>query len=210
MEKEEKGHQGQGVRRLLCATLDGVEAKEVEVESSFTRALPGFSIVGLASSSIQEAKDRVKSALLSCGFRFPPLKITINLSPSDLKKSGSHFDLAIALSIALHKESVRLDDFYIFGELGLDGRLKSTATMFALVLGLAKKPIKVIAPKEAIKTLGRIPNVTLYAYERLDELIADLKAGDLTPTVTEPLVHESIQIGGQTFYFRSHYPIDFS
>ncbi len=198
------------MRRLLCATLDGVEAKEVEVESSFTRALPGFSIVGLASSSIQEAKDRVKAALLSCGFRFPPLKITINLSPSDLKKSGSHFDLAIALSIALHNESVRLDDFYIFGELGLDGRLKSTATMFALVLGLAKKPIKVIAPKEAIKTLGRILNVTLYAYERLDELIADLKAGDLTPTVTEPLVHESIQIGGQTFYFQSHYPIDFS
>ncbi len=206
MEKEEKS---KGVRRLLCATLDGVEAKEVEVESSFTRALPGFSIVGLASSSIQEAKDRVKSALLSCNFRFPPLKITINLSPSDLKKSGSHFDLAIALSIALHNESVGLEDFYIFGELGLDGRLKATATMFALVLGLAKKPIKVIAPKETLGTLGRIPNVTLYAYEGLEELIDDLKRNDLTPTSSKPLEHEHIEINDETFYYASSYPLDF-
>ena len=210
MEKEKKGHQGQGVKRLLCATLDGIESKEVEVESSFTRALPGFSIVGLAGSSIQEAKERVKSALLSCGFRFPPLKITINLSPSDLKKSGSHFDLAIALSIALYNESCTLEDFYIFGELGLDGRLKSTATMFALVLGLAKNPIKVIAPKEAANMLGRIPNVTLYGYDRLDRLIKDIQANTLTPLAKKPLDYKSIKIDGKPFYYQAHYPIDFA
>ena len=210
MEKEEKGRQGQGVRRVLCATLDGIESKEVEVESSFTRALPGFSIVGLASNSIQEAKERVKSALLSCGFRFPPLKITINLSPSDLKKSGSHFDLAIALSIALHNESCALEDFYIFGELGLDGKLKSTATMFALVVGLANKPIKVIAPKEAASMLGRIPNVSLYIYDHLDRLIEDIKAGTLTPLAKKPLEYQSITIKGEPFYYQSHYPIDFA
>jgi len=80
------------VNRMTCATLDGLCAKQIEVEATFTKGLPGFAVVGLASSDIQEAKERVKSALLTNDFIFPPLKITLNLSPSDLKKSGTHFD----------------------------------------------------------------------------------------------------------------------
>ncbi len=72
------------VNRLLCATLEGVNAQVVEVEATFTKGLPGFAVVGLASSDIQEAKERVKSALLTNDFIFPPLKITIGLSPSEL------------------------------------------------------------------------------------------------------------------------------
>ena len=72
------------VNRLTCATLEGVNAKVIEVEATFTKGLPGFAVVGLASSDIQEAKERTKSALLTNEFVFPPLKITINLSPSDL------------------------------------------------------------------------------------------------------------------------------
>ena len=72
------------VNRLTCATLEGVNAQVIEVEATFTKGLPGFSVVGLASSDIQEAKERTKSALLTNDFVFPPLKITVNLSPSDL------------------------------------------------------------------------------------------------------------------------------
>ncbi len=72
------------VNRLTCATLEGVNARVIEVEATFTKGLPGFSVVGLASSDIQESKERTKSALLTNEFVFPPLKITINLSPSDL------------------------------------------------------------------------------------------------------------------------------
>ena len=71
-------------KKINSATLDGFNAKKVEVESSFTNALPGFSIVGLGSQAIQESKERIKSALLNSGFEFPPLKITINLAPADL------------------------------------------------------------------------------------------------------------------------------
>jgi len=71
-------------KKINSATLDGFDAKKVEVESSFIKALPGFSIVGLGSQSIQESKERVKSALINNNFEFPPLKIIINLSPSDL------------------------------------------------------------------------------------------------------------------------------
>ena len=108
------------MKQLKCACLDGLDATSVDVEATFTKGLPSFSIVGLASSSIQESKDRVKSALLTNEFKFPPLKITINLSPSDLAKSGTHFDLPIALLLALQNEkSVKFDDFFVFGELGL-------------------------------------------------------------------------------------------
>jgi len=69
-------------KKINSATLDGFVAKRVEVESSFTKALPGFSIVGLGSQAIQESKERVKSALLNNDFEFPPLKITINLAPA--------------------------------------------------------------------------------------------------------------------------------
>ena len=72
------------VNRLTCATLEGVNAKVIEVEATFTKGLPGFAVVGLASSDIQESKERTKSALLTNNFIFPPLKVTINLSPSDL------------------------------------------------------------------------------------------------------------------------------
>ncbi|HIP27902.1 MAG TPA: ATP-binding protein, partial [Sulfurovum sp.] len=65
------------VNRLFCATLEGVNAQVVEVEATFTKGLPGFTVVGLASTDIQEAKERVKSALLTNEFVFPPLKITI-------------------------------------------------------------------------------------------------------------------------------------
>ena len=76
------------VNRVLCATLDGLKARVIEVEATFTKGLPGFAVVGLASSDIQESKERVKSALLTNNFTFPPLKITINLSPSDIKKTA--------------------------------------------------------------------------------------------------------------------------
>jgi len=139
------------VNRLNCASLDGAIALGIEVEATFTKGLPAFSVVGLASSDIQEAKERVKSALLTNSFSFPPLKITINLSPSDIKKSGTHFDLSIALLVAMQKTPIPLDKLFVFGELGLDGRVKSSSTIFPLILSLKEQGIlkKAIVPLDA-------------------------------------------------------------
>ncbi len=205
MEKTQSKGEGEALKRLLCATLDGVAAKVVEVESSFTRALPSFSIVGLVSSSIQEAKERVRSALSSCGFTFPPQKITINLAPSDLKKSGSHFDLAIALAIALYKEPVEFEDIFIFGELGLDGSLKSNSQIFPIVLSLATKPIKVFAPLEA-RELASIPNVTLYGARTLSQAIEAFKNGSLQEVRAKAFSYPSLKGG----YYTKEYPLDFA
>jgi len=177
----------------------------VEVESSFLRALPSFSIVGLASNSIQEAKERVKSALQACGFSFPPKKITINLAPSDLKKSGSHFDLAIALSIALQKERLDMEDIFIFGELGLDGTIKESRDIFPIVLSLAKRPVRIFAPRSAAKKLSAIPNVTLYSASHLQEAIDIFTHKRLIPEPKREFDYPKV---GDAYY-TTHYPLDF-
>ena len=74
------------MKTLKCASLDGINAVSINVESTFTKGLPSFSIVGLASASIQESKERIKSALLTNDFKFPPKRITVNLSPSEIAK----------------------------------------------------------------------------------------------------------------------------
>ena len=83
-------------KKINSAIFDG-EVKIVEVETTFIKSLPGFSIVGLASNAVQESKERVKSALLNNDFEFPPLKIVTNLSPANLPKKSTALDLPIAL-----------------------------------------------------------------------------------------------------------------
>ena len=197
------------MKRILCATLDVVDAKEVQVESSFINALPGISIVGLASNSIQEAKERVKAALGAVGFRFPPQKITINLSPSDLRKSGSHFDLAIALGIALQKEDVEFGDIFVFGELGLDGSVKESAMLFALVLSLAKRPIKAVVPAQSLDKLATIPGVSLYGVANLQEAIDLFRQGRFESAQRQELAWPAIEIGSERYYYTTDYPLDF-
>ena len=76
---------------IKSATLDNLEASEVFVEATFTKGLPSFTIVGMVSTAINESKDRVKSALLTNEYKFPPQKITINLAPSEIKKNRYTF-----------------------------------------------------------------------------------------------------------------------
>ncbi|WP_200763001.1 YifB family Mg chelatase-like AAA ATPase [Nitrosophilus alvini] len=199
------------MKTLLCATLDANEAKRVEVESSLVRALPSFSIVGLASSSIQEAKERVKAALVYIGFRFPPQKLTINLSPSDLKKQGSHFDLPIALAVALQKEKTKTDGFYTFGELGLDGKVKDTLSIFPLVLSLARKEknIRVVAPKESRDKLSKIPGIELYCIDTLKDAISFFKERNLRSEPAGKIEAESIKIDEVLYYYQKSFEYDF-
>jgi magnesium chelatase family protein len=201
------------VNRLRSASLDGLNAKVVEVESSFTKGLPAFSIVGLVSSDIQEAKERAKSALVTTGFELPPLKITINLSPSDIKKSGTHFDLAIALMIALHKEEIAHKDIFIFGELGLDGRVRSSSLIFPLILSLKEQGLidKAIVPKDALAALKHIDSLNLIGVDNLKEAVEILK-GEKLPKKSIKRVkysYSNLKIDNQEYYFLKKYPLNF-
>ena len=201
------------VNHLTCATLDGLSAKMIEVEATFTKGLPGFSVVGLASSDIQEAKERVKSALLTNEFIFPPLKITINLSPSDIKKSGTHFDLSIALLNALNKEEINQKGLFVFGELGLDGKVKSSSTLFPLILSLKEQGLleRAIVPKVAIEHLSYIAGVDFIPVETLSEAIKVFKTKEFKASSKQfDYQANKINIGKKTFYDNSDIKSDFA
>ncbi len=112
---------------VTCAALAGVSADTVHVEVDLAMGLPAFTIVGLPEGAVKESKVRVLAALSNCGYAVPPRKITVNLAPADLKKSGSAFDLAIALGLLAGVgllDPELLKKTMVVGELGLDGRCR--------------------------------------------------------------------------------------
>ena len=114
------------VARAYTVAFEGVEARQVEVQCAVTPGLPAFSLVGLPDKAVSEARDRVRTALNSMAIALPSKRITINLSPADLPKVGSHFDLPIALSLLAALEIIPMDAVEgttSLGELSLDGTL---------------------------------------------------------------------------------------
>jgi magnesium chelatase family protein len=200
------------VNHLTCASLDGLSAKTIEVEATFTKGLPAFSIVGLVSSDIQEAKERAKSALLTNDFKFPPVKITINLSPSDIRKNGTHFDLSMALLVALYQEKIEEKNLFVFGELGLDGKVKSSSTIFPIILSLKEQGLlkRAIVPESAMIHLSHIAGVEFIAVQSLSEAIKLFKDKTFNAT-TQKFSYSAdiLNINGKTYYDDSSIELDF-
>lgn len=119
--------------------LNGIEALAVRVEVDVANGLPVFEIVGLPSASVREAKERVRSAIKNSGLEFPLKRITVNLAPADLRKDGTHIDLAIAIGILAasgQMESPPEGTFWV-GELSLDGTIKPVPGVLSMVLALS-------------------------------------------------------------------------
>jgi len=201
------------MKTVSCATYEGIEAKVVHVESTLTKGLPSFSVVGMASASINEAKERVKSALLSNEFTFPPKRITINLAPSDVKKEGSQFDLSIALLIALDNIDDDFSEWFVFGELGLDGAVKENMQLYPLILSLANQKIikKAIVPFDSLDKLSNIAGVEFYGVKRLNEAIELLKdhASALPNCSYKKIDYPSYRLHGEEYYYEESYKEDF-
>ncbi|GHV06615.1 Fis family transcriptional regulator [Campylobacterota bacterium] len=199
------------LKQIRSATLEGALAREIAIEASFTRGLPAFSIVGLADEAIKEAKDRVKSALLLSGYQFPPLKITVSLSPSDLRKSGSQMDLPIALLIALQNEMIDFEDFFCFGELGLDGAVRPSPAIFALTLSLATQGAikRVLCDRASAEQIARIPGVEAFAVATLNEAIGFFrKDRAIEPTPSAAFSAQTLAVD-QPYYHESVFECDF-
>ncbi|MDR3362064.1 MAG: YifB family Mg chelatase-like AAA ATPase [Desulfovibrio sp.] len=130
------------VIRLLSGGLEGVDAFPVEVEVDYARqGLPGFTLVGLAEAAVREAKERVFAALRACNFRLPPARITVNLAPAALRKSGTGYDLPLAIGLLAASGIInadRLDNLFFIGELSLTGEIKPVHGVLPLAI-LAKK-----------------------------------------------------------------------
>ena len=113
--------------KVLSGTVVGIDGCLMEVEVDISRGLPSFTTVGLPEVSVRESRDRVKSAINNSGYRFPDDRVTVNLAPAHIKKSGTGFDLPIALGILIATGVIQnngIDHYSIIGELALDGRVK--------------------------------------------------------------------------------------
>ena len=157
--------------------------------------------------------ERIKSALLTNEFKFPPKRITVNLSPSEIAKKGSQVDLSIALLIALQEAKVKLDGFYVFGELGLDGSLKDTKSIFVLILSLVRQGRlkNVLIPKESLEKISLIPGINIFAVNNLGEAIEFFQNKDkaLYRSDNKTYEYEFININNKKYFFTKDYELDF-
>lgn len=187
----------------------------INIETTFLRALPRIDIVGLASTTIKESAMRVKSALQSIPtYQNPSQQILISLTPSDIKKDGSHFDLPIALLILLQKEEFD-GEFFVFGELGLDGAVKGTNELFSILLFLSTqvKGVKVLVPKDVASKVAMIPNLEVFCVESLEEaqrFFCDKEfAKNCEVKERHPLFENTLKIGEKEFVINREFALDF-
>lgn len=138
------------VARVHTVAFHGIEVRDIEVQVQLAGGLPAFSIVGLADKAVAESRERVRAALTSIGLALPPRRITVNLSPADLPKEGSHFDLPIALAILAAMEvlpSDAVDGYAVLGELALDGSIRPVAGVLLAAIDAAARGRGIVCPE---------------------------------------------------------------
>lgn len=155
--------------KVKTATLSGVKGYPVTVETDVHRGMPGFNIVGLADTTIREATQRIKPAIMNCGFRFPDEKVTVNLVPAAKPKEGSHFDLPIALGIMMLGENIReAEDTAFLGEVSLDGSVNSVRGVLPLALALRNAGIKnIVLPAGNVGEASILEDVNILPSEHI-------------------------------------------
>ena len=167
------------IAKIYSAIPHGFGGEIVEVEGDMNRGLPAFNIVGMANKTINEAKDRVRSAIVNSGFSFPDKKVTINLAPADLAKDGSHLDLPIALSVLLLSRQLIEADVagrLFVGELSLDGEIRPVRGIINIIEAAKQAEMReIFVPIKNLPQASLITGVKIYGVRTLKELYMKLK-----------------------------------
>ncbi|WP_323011302.1 YifB family Mg chelatase-like AAA ATPase [Castellaniella sp.] len=166
---------------LASRALFGLQARPVQVEIHVGNGLPAFAVVGLPGAGVRESRDRVRSAILNCGFDFPAGRITVNLAPADLPKDSGRFDLPIALGVLLASGQVAdqqghspdLRHYVLAGELSLTGTLVPTESALAIALAVMRDDPAaiVIMASPAAQVAALVPGLRVLAAGSLDEVV---------------------------------------
>ena len=162
----------------------GLEARSVEVQCQVAPGLPRFSIVGLPDKAVSESRERVQAALSAMGLALPPKRITINLSPADLPKDGSHYDLPIALALLAAMgvtDAEQLGDWIAVGELALDGRVVASPGVLIAALHANTNECGLICPQAQGPEAKWASDVPVLAPRDLASLLAHLKGSQPLP-----------------------------
>lgn len=175
------------LNKVLSIASIGLKGIEIETEVNVAeKGFPGFNIVGLASKAVDEAKERVKTAIINSDIEFPNAKITINLAPADIPKDGSCYDLPISVGILASIGELILpkDKAYFYGELSLDGSLRHTRGVFLLALLAKEEGVKkIFVPRMSANEASVIEGIDVIPIDNLKSLIKHLN-GD---KIIEPL-----------------------
>jgi magnesium chelatase family protein len=167
--------------KTYCAAVNGLEVTTVTCEVSMTRGVM-FHLTGLADTAVRESHDRIKAALVNNGLKMPTMDITVNLSPADIKKEGSGYDLPLAVGILAANGKVdcsRLAQYMMVGELGLDGRLQPIRGALPIAIRARKEKFKgLIVPRQNIREAAVVNQLEVYGMDTLMDVIQFMKGDD--------------------------------
>ena len=175
--------------RINSFGLYGIDAYAVPVEADISTGLPAFDIVGLADTAVKESRDRVRSAIKNCGFKFPLGRITVNLAPADKRKEGTLYDLPVlvALLVASSQLKAFLDDAAFLGEVSLDGRVRAVNGVLAMAIFAKKQGIKrLFVPAENAAEGAVVVGIDILPVKTVAELFSCL-TGELKIAPAKPI-----------------------
>lgn len=192
------------------SNLIGIDSILIKVEVDITIGIPSFNIVGLASTEIKEARERVKSAIINSGYKFPNSRIVVNLSPADIKKEGSFLDLSICIGILsqyIRKDVNYLNESMFVGELSLDGRIRKVRGILPIIIGAKELGIKrIFIPIDNIVESSFVDGVEIIPINSLNECINFLN-GELDIEKDKILGERQVKINNHN---KNIYDEDFS
>lgn len=194
------------VTKIITSTVIGLNSHKIEAEIDIVNSLPNICIVGLGDTAVNEARERIRSAIKNSGFSFPQKRVVINLAPADIKKEGTNFDLPMAIGILCEEEVISaelLKDTAFLGELSLDGTLRKINGVLSHVLGLKDIGIKtVIVPEQNAKEASLAQGITILGAKHLCDVVnhfLDTPLKEIKTDIREYLNQES----------EIEYPFDF-
>jgi magnesium chelatase family protein len=183
-----------GVAKVYSVAPIGFEGSLIEVESDMKNGLPSLQVVGLGNKAIDEARERIRSAITNSLLEFPAKKFIINLAPAELPKDGSHYDLPMALSILTASKQLRHEEVanaVFAGELALDGTLRPVRAVISIAETARKNGIATLyVPEKNVEQAQLVEDLTIYAVKNLKELFLHLK-GESKLTPASPVVTSS-------------------
>lgn len=175
------------IAKVLSGMVRGIESFPIYVETDISNGLPGFDLVGYLSSELKEARERVRTSLKNNGFALPVAHITVNLSPANVKKSGTGYDLPIAVSILICMGIIpqkAIQNTFIVGEMMLSGKINSTRGVLPmLMMARQNGATRCIIPKDNMEEGSIVDGIDVYGVDSINEVVAFLKGSIQLPKI---------------------------
>lgn len=190
--------------KVFGAAVQGVDATKITIEVNCSKGIK-FMLVGLPDASVKESHERIISALQVNGYKFPRQQVVINMSPADIKKEGSAYDLPLAIGIMAASDSLntnKLEDYMLMGELSLDGSILPIKGALSMAIKARELGFKgLIVPKKNAKEAGVVNNLEVYGVENITEVVNFYNS----ESSLEPVV-----IDTRTEFLNNHHNFEFN